>query len=118
MTKILIATENSDIQHFGSVYGGGSVSGNTDMRTPNFVTIENKEIISSEDKLNVPSHAYDKDEEGNLLYHSHPNQEINSIEQNFVKIEGNLVVLVGDKSTTNDVRIMDSGNNDFMKIEV
>jgi hypothetical protein len=118
MTQKLISVEDSDVQHFGSVYGVTSVSANLGTSTPDFVTIENKKIMTDNNKMNVPTHQYDVDGLGNPLFHSHSNQTVDSIQQSFVTIEDNDILIVDDKSTSEDIRIMDGGTNDFVSITI
>lgn len=118
MTNKLIVLEDSNCQHFGSVYGGGSVTSTINNATPNFVTIENKKVMTENNIIDTPSHQYDVDGLGNPLFHSHPNQVVDTISNDFVTIENKKILRVDDKSSSEDTRTTTGGTNTFSKIEV
>ena len=110
-----IATVLSEINHYGSTIEG-PVPSTFQNNLPNFVKIENVVIVSQEDLIDTPSHSYDIDGEGNPIYHSHSNQNVDDRAQSFVKIEGNVVLLEGDKNSSNNT-IIDNAQQNFVKIE-
>jgi len=109
---MIIATVNSTIKHYGSTQEGPVDS--TLNHTSVFVKINNEEVITSQDTIDTPSHIYDYDE-GTPLYHEHPNQPIDYLQNTYVKINNHNIVVVGDKNIANDTRIESTSQN-FVKI--
>ena len=109
---VLIVVEDASANHYGSTVDGPVVS-SINKNSPNFVKIDGKEIISSEDTIDTPSHRFQISPD---QYHSHTGQIIDQRAQSFVSIEGNPIVLVGDKNSGNDTRLDSAGSNSFVGI--
>lgn len=110
---MIVALVDSDVRHYGSTLEGPVDS--TIDHTSVFVKINNVEVVTSQDKIDTPSHIYDYDDEGNPLYHEHSDQDIDYLQNSYVKVDGNYLVVVGDKNIVNDTRI-DSTNQNFVII--
>lgn len=111
----LIALEDSLAKHYGSTMVG-AVDSTFNANTPNFVKINNVSIVTTNNTIDTPSHQFAVDSEGNPLFHNHLNQVVDNLNQSFVKIENNVVIVVGDKSDGEDTRVENGGSNNFVKI--
>lgn len=69
--------------------------------------------MAEDNTVDTPSHVYSLGPPP--LSHSHTGQVIDSLSQAFVTIEGNTVILEGDKNIANDTRIVDAGQS-FVKV--
>ncbi len=110
---MLAAVTNSEFYHYGSTAQGPVAS--TINHSSVFVKINSMDVLTTADTIDTPSHIYDYDNEGNPLYHSHNNQVIDVHNNNYVKIDGYYVVVVGDKNSSNDTRIT-ATNQDFVNV--
>ena len=108
-----IAVTNSQINHYGSTQQGPVASSLN--HNPTFVRINNVDVVLSTDKIDTPSHIYDYDEEGHPLYHSHPNQDIDVLYNDYIRVNGSYVVVEGDGNSTNQTYI-DNAGQDFVFI--
>ena len=104
------ATEDATINHYGTTIVG-PVASTPNLASPVFFTIESKQILSSEDTVDTPSHAYDPGPP--ILYHTHNNQVVDDRAQSYFTIEGNPILLDGDKHTAEDTRIDVAGQSFF-----
>ena len=116
MSGINIVTTGAEINHYGSTVVGPVASTIQD-NTPSFVKIEGVSVSSAEDKIDTPSHVYDYDIDMNPLFHAHTDQVVDDTAQNYVKIDGNIVLLENDTSTTEDTRI-DAAGQAFVTITI
>jgi hypothetical protein len=113
---MLIATMNAEVNHYGSTIQGPVLS-TIQNNPPSFVTIEGVSIMSTEDLVDTPVHAFALNPlpPPAELFHSHSDQTIDTNQQNYVTIEGNIIVLQGDKYGSEDTRI-DSAGQFFVQI--
>ena len=109
-----IALSNSNVGHYGSAVFP-PVSSSIQLNGNEFVSVEGVKVITTENKIDTPSHIYDYDGFGNPLFHSHSNQVIDSLNQDFVYIENKNVIIEGDKHTAEDTRVINSTQT-FVKI--
>ena len=129
---MLIACVDATVKHYGSCsdsdccgsFNDCPVSSYISAQSPTFVRINGKTVSTRNDRLIVPTHRYrivcTTDDEGNCVfdhykYHSH-NVTVNSYTSHYVRINGIQVMLPGDKNTSTDTRVEDSGSNTFVSI--
>lgn len=91
----------------GAVAGSISNTGNTLFR------IEGKLIMVEGDTMEIPTHKYDFGPPP--LFHSHSFAP-NTLQNNHFYIENKLVVLVGDKYSSDPTEIVGAGSNTFVEV--
>lgn len=103
-----IAIITTEPEHFGSAVSppiSSTVNGS------NFVTIEGTAIMDIDNTVDTPSHiyAYGPPPTNPPLFHQHDDQVIDTLSQTFVTIEGQTVIVEGDKYNAEDTRIVSAG---------
>jgi hypothetical protein len=113
----LIALIDSECNHYGSTMVG-PVASTLNISPPDFVEIEGVSIVTTNNTVDTPSHQYAVDGEENPLFHTHPNQLIDDLGQNFITIENEIILLKDDSSSAEDTRIDSAGSNEFVFVEI
>lgn len=100
-----IAIITTEPEHFGSAVSPPILS---TVNGSNFVTIESIPVMDIDNTIDTPSHIYAYNDT-TPLFHQHDDQVIDTLSQTFVTIEGQTVIVEGDKYSTEDTRIVSAG---------
>lgn len=101
MKKVVLISTTP--QHYGSAVMppiASTVDGT------NFVKVNNIAVMDEANTVDTPSHVYD--EGPPALSHTHLNQVIDNLQNNFVLIESRKIIVEGDKNIANDTRIINA----------
>jgi hypothetical protein len=108
---MLISCTDSTVKHYGSCCSCPT-DAYVDVTTQNFIKINSIPITTTSNTLTVPTHTAPDC----LSSHDHPNLPIDVLHQNYVKVNGYVVCVVGDKNSGEDTRIETAGTNTFVSI--
>lgn len=112
---MLIVVEDATITHDGTICSG-SVEGTVEVGNNNFVTINNKLIVTDSGRLIVPEHGNPPCfPSPNIASHDYP---INNFQQSFVTINNEKIVLLNDNYSIDSTIITNQGSNNFVEISI